>query len=256
MTTAAHRLPLTMRTTFQDVLLVTYAIPPQALAAMLPTKIHPYVRGDQSFISIVIANMRGMRPHPLPEALGTNYYQIVYRAVVRLRMLSGQERAGVFFLRSDANDPLMSFFGNRLTEFRFHYFHTGAISLFSRQDELLTTVETLDRGGDIVLHHRDLGPAVEHPPAEGFVDVADEQQTLVQLFHAYAYDPARRVGYDLEFERGEWHMHRLGMLDGFSAFFDESPFSTARARPVSHVYIRDCAYVWKPMTAISEDELL
>jgi hypothetical protein len=213
---AAHRLPITMRTVFQDLLLITYAVRPDALAALLPSKIHPHVRadargGDTSFVSIVIGNMCGMRPHLLPEPLGTNYYQIVYRAVAELRPTGDGRRArpGVFFLRSDANDPVMSFFGNRLSEFRFHYFRTGAISLFARDEQLLTTVETADRAGDLVLHHRDLGPAEHHPPAEGFPDVAAEKQTLVQLFHAYAHDPARDLVYDLEIERGDWRLRRL-----------------------------------------------
>jgi len=83
--------------------------------------------------SFVLGNLWGMRLGPLPEFLGTNYYQIVYRAVVRLYDKAGNERPGVFFLRSDSNDAVMSYFGNRLTEFRFHYFHMGAIALFSPQ---------------------------------------------------------------------------------------------------------------------------
>jgi uncharacterized protein YqjF (DUF2071 family) len=250
MTRAAHRLPLTVRTVFQDLLLVTYAVKPWDLAALLPPKVLPYVRNNTSYVSIVIGNMRGMRPHPLPEILGTNYYQIVYRAVVQLHRVDGSVHPGVFFLRSDANDPMMSFFGNRITEFQFHYFHAGAISLFKRGDNLLTTVETLDRGGDLVLHHRDCGPADALPPAEGFVNLQDEKQTLVQLFHAYASDPVHGVIYDLEIERGEWDLWRLELLDGFCAFFAESPLP--QSRPISHLYIRECAYLWKPMREIQE----
>lgn len=246
-----HRLPMTMRTVFQDLFLLTYAVPPEGLAALLPPPIHPYVREGCSYISIVVGNMRGMRPAPTPEFLGVNYYQIVYRAVVRLRGRDGVERPGVFFLRSDSNDPVMSYFGNRLTEFRFHYFHTGAINLIRRGDDLLISVETRDKGGDLVAHLRDRGAADR--PAAGFASVYDEKETLVQLFHAYAHDPARGVVYDLEIERGEWHLQRLDLLDGFSAFFMESPFRDAQ--PVSMLYIRECSYVWKPMVEIPLEAL-
>jgi uncharacterized protein YqjF (DUF2071 family) len=255
MSGAARRLPLTMATVFQDVLLLTYAVPPAQLAALLPPPIYPYVRDGRSYISIVVANMRGMRPRPLPEFLGTNYYQVVYRAVVRLIDADGTEQPGVFFLRSDGNDPVMSYFGNHLTEFRFHYFHTGAVALFRRQDELLVSVETADRGGDLVAHLRSEGPADALPPATGFASVADEKDTLVQLFHAFAYDEARGQVYDLEIERGEWQMERLQLRDGFSAFFSEAPFRGGEAAPVSHVAIRDCSYLWKPMTAIPVTDL-
>jgi uncharacterized protein YqjF (DUF2071 family) len=250
-----HRLPLTMKTVFQDLFLLTYAVPPEGLAALLPPPIHPYVRDGLSYISIVVGNMRGMRPAPTPEFLGVNYYQIVYRAVVRLRGQDGEERPGVFFLRSDSNDPVMSYFGNKLTEFRFHYFHTGAINLIRRSDSLLISAETRDKAGDLVTHLRTLGPADALPPADGFSSVRDEKETLVQLFHAYAHDPARNVVYDLEIERGEWHLQRLELLDAFSGFFMERPFHAPAARPVSMIYIRECSYIWKPMIEIPVERL-
>ena len=59
----------------------------------------------------------------------------------------------------------MSYFGNRLTEFRFHYFRTGAIAMFKRQHALLVSVESQDKGGDLVAHLTDLGPAEALPSA-------------------------------------------------------------------------------------------
>lgn len=254
--TSSHRLPLTMKTVFQDLVLLTYAVAPERLAALLPPYIHPYVRDGRGYISIVVGNMRGMRPGIVPEFLGTNYYQIVYRAVVRLRHRDGHELPGVFFLRSDSNDPIMSYFGNRLTEFRFHYFHTGAIALFARGDDLLVSVQTKDKGGDLVAHAHDLGPADQLPPAAGFASIADEKSTLVQLFHAYAYDPERQLVYDLEIERGEWHLHRLGLHEHFSAYFMEAPFDATDAWPVSHVYIHECSYIWKPMRVFAAEDFI
>ena len=66
-TKSPNRLPLPMRAVFQDLLLVTYAVPPAGLAALLPSKVHPYERDGKAFISIVVANIRGMRPGVLPE---------------------------------------------------------------------------------------------------------------------------------------------------------------------------------------------
>jgi uncharacterized protein YqjF (DUF2071 family) len=250
MSLSVNRLPITMETTFQDLLLLTYAVPPSLLAAQLPDYIHPYIRNGESYISIVVGNMRGMRADPLPEFLGTNYYQVVYRAVVCLHDLQDNQHIGVFFLRSDSNDPVMSYFGNHLTEFRFHYFHTGAIALYRRNQELLVSVQTADKHGDLLAHLRTHGPAEHLAPAPGFTSVEEEKTTLVQLFHAYAYHPSQQVVYDLEIERGEWHLHRLEMLDSFSAFFMEHPFTPDTAHPISHVYIQECNYIWKPMVTI------
>ncbi len=256
MSISINRLPITMKTTFQDVLLLTYAVKSPLLAALLPPYIHPYVWDGLSYISIVVGNMRGMRPGMLPEFLGTNYYQIVYRAVVCLYDKAGNERPGVFFLRSDSNDPVMSYFGNRLTEFRFHYFHTGAIALFQHNQDMLVSVQTADKQGDLVAYLRNHGPAEQLAPAPGFSSVSEEKTKLVQLFHAYAYDPVRSLVYDLEIERDKWHLQRLELLDSFSAFFVEHPFSPETAQPVSHVYIHECSYIWKPMVELPVENLI
>jgi hypothetical protein len=250
MSATARRLPFTMKTVFQDVFLLTYAVRPDVLAALLPPCIVPCVRDGESFISIVVANIRGMRPAIFPEFLGTNYYQIVYRAVVRIPDAEHGERPGVFFLRSDSNDPVMTYCGNRLTEFRFHYFHTGAIDLFQRRDNVLITAETADGRGDLLLHLRHHGPADGGAPAECFQSVRDEKETLVELFHAFSHDAENDVVYDLEIERGEWRLERLEQIEFFSAFFEEGPFTRQSARPISHLHIRECSYVWKPMVAI------
>ena len=247
-----RRLPLRMRTVFQDVLLPTWAVDPSTLAGLLPGVMRPWLHHGRAYVSIVIANMRGMRPAPLPEMLGSNAYQIVYRAIVTLREAADGERRGVFFLRSDCNDPVLSYFGNRMTEFRFHYFHTGAIGMYRRGDGMLVTAETADRGGDLVIHGQDRGPADRLPPAPGFRDPAEEKQSLVQLFHAYAYDPAKGLIYDMEIERGNWDVRRLEWTDGFAAFFTESPFTADTAEPASLLYIRECHYVFKPVMALDE----
>lgn len=246
----AH-LPFRMRTVFQDCLLITYAVDLETLAALLPPTIYPFERNGEGFISIVVANMRGMRPALLPvEAMGVHSYQIVYRVVVRLRTCDGIERPGVFFLRSDCNDPILSRVGNRLTEFKFHFFRSSAINLYRSGNNLLAGVETRDAAGDLVLHLRDDGPIESTPPADPFTSVEEEKQRLVQLFNAFAHDNEKGVVHDMGIERGDWQCHRLTLMDGFSAFFQEGPFDAATARPVSHLYIRECAYVWKPTIAI------
>lgn len=249
------RLPFTMRTVFQDLLLLTFAVPPSGLAAELPSYVHPYVKNGQSFISIVVGNIRGMRPEIVPEFLGVNYYQIVYRAVVSLWDKEGKEYPGVFFLRSDSNDATMSFFGNQLTEFKFHYFQTGSIGWYQKEQDMLLSVETNDRGGDLVAQMKNLGDASSFSCAVGFKDLDEEKKHLVELFHAYAYDPEKKLIYDLEIERGEWHLQRLEMQDIFSAFFFETPFFDEDVKLVSSLYIQECNYIWKPMVGIFVEEL-
>jgi hypothetical protein len=43
---------------------------------------------------------------------------------------------------------------------------------------------------------------------------------------------------------------RLEMQNSFSAFFNKQPFPPGTAQSISHLYIQECAYIWKPMVAI------
>jgi hypothetical protein len=239
-----------MRTTFQDLVLLTFRIRPDDLAALLPPPIHPTVVGGWSFVSIVIASMRGMRVSGVPEFLGAHAYQIVYRAVAEVRTPDGIVTPGVHFLRSDCNDPVLSLFGNKLTEFRFHYFRTSAIGLFRKADRLLASVQSSDGAGDLVASFLDLGPSAVLPAADGFDSIEHEHRVLVELFHAFAFDSETNTVLDMEIERGSWETRRLEVGDLFTAFFTESRPGTLSGAPCSALAISECEYLWKPMRSI------
>jgi uncharacterized protein YqjF (DUF2071 family) len=254
MTDDVRSLPFALKTVFQDLFLLSFAVDPDRLNALLPAPIHPLMVDGRAFVSIVVGNMRGMRPALTPEVLGFRYYQIVYRALVCLKGKDGQVRPGVFFLRSDVNNPLVGFFGNQFTEFRFQYYRTGMVNLFQRADDFLLSVETEDKGGDLVFHLKDRGDALQLPPQAGFSSVQEEKKTLVELFHAFAYDEKSGQILDLEIEREEWNLRRLECQDHFSAFFSENPFTRTQAAPDSMLYIRECHYLWKPMVRLAVED--
>jgi len=246
-------LPWAMRAVFQDLHLITYAVEPARLAAALPPGIHPTIHSGCAFVSIVVASMRGMRPGFVPALLGSNAYQVVYRSVVHLRLRDGGIRHGVFFLRSDCNDPLLSFLGNMLTEFRFHFFHSSSIGLYERHEQSLISVQTRDGAGDLVLVTRDQGRMTDHPPCSLFPSVSAENAALVELFHAFSYDPASRAINDMQIERRDWHARRVAITDAFSSFFADT--SALPGNLISALAIRECEYVWQPMKTVPLSEL-
>ena len=66
--------------------------------------------------SVVIADLEAMRPGFLPRAFGTDFTQVVYRAIVR----APNGERGVYFVRSDADDWTMSVFGSIFSNFNFN----------------------------------------------------------------------------------------------------------------------------------------
>lgn len=67
-------------------------------------------------MTVVIADLEAMRPGFLPRLLGTDFTQVVYRAIARAP--TGER--GVYFVRSDADDWTMSAAGNIFSNFNFN----------------------------------------------------------------------------------------------------------------------------------------
>lgn len=245
MNAPGRSLPFAMRTTFQDLILFTYRVSPAALQARLPHPIRPRVVGGDSFVSIVIASMRGMRPGGVPEPLGVHAYQIVYRALVEADT-DAPGKPGVYFLRSDCNDAVLSLLGNTLSNFRFHFFRTSAIGLYRHDSHFVVSTESKDKAGDLVAVFRDCGPSADLAPAACFGSLEDEHSTLVELFNAYAVEPEEKSVLDMRIERGLWRTRRLEVVDSFSAFFDEPGPGRLQGKPVSALAIQECEYLWLP----------
>ena len=114
--------PLPMKTTFRHCFLVNFAMDAKTLRRVLPKGLEPDVHdaSGKAFVSVVLADLEAMRPGFIPRALGSDFTQVVYRAIVRAP--TGER--GVYFLRSDADDSLsgiaMAAAGNLLSNFRFH----------------------------------------------------------------------------------------------------------------------------------------
>ena len=116
---AKHLFP--MKTTFRNCLLLNYAMEPAVLARNLPRGLVPdtvktATTGEKAFLSVVIADLEAMRPGFLPRVLGSDFTQVVYRAIVR----APNGERGVYFVRSDADDWAMSAAGNLFSNFNFN----------------------------------------------------------------------------------------------------------------------------------------
>eukprot|EP01052_Picozoa_sp_SAG31_P031094 SAG31_NODE_3261_length_4483_cov_3.272582_5_plen_576_part_00 len=143
---AKHRFP--MKTTFKHCLLVNYSMDPAVLARSLPRGLTPDVvstaDGDRAFLSVVVADLEAMRLGFLPRGTGTDFTQVVYRAIVRAP--TGER--GVFFVRSDADDFGMGVAGNIFSNFNFNIGRcvwAGREELRRHSDRVLANAEDASR---------------------------------------------------------------------------------------------------------------
>jgi len=109
---------ITMLGTIDQCWLLAFRVDPSVARRLLPTPLELVEYGGCAFFNVVISHLSQMRPAPLPGILGMSYWHVAYRLYARIPSNSPEE--GLYFLRSDADSPLMVAAGNALTDFRFH----------------------------------------------------------------------------------------------------------------------------------------
>lgn len=218
----------------------------------------------KAYLCVVIADLQHMRPYPLwPKALGFDFSQVVYRAIVR--NASGER--GVYFVRSDADSKLMCVGGNLMSNFRFNCaelewdHHASSADVGKFRDSPMDTkgihsLESLapephgstakfqcrssqaniDVTFDLATRHRE--------PLADFETFEDAQAYFVELYCAYAEHPRglRRV----RIKRSPWPSCLVNTVGDSSFQFmkKSSLFNQELCKLHSIFYVQNLEYHW------------
>lgn len=236
----------TVRTCWIDALSFNYAVPPEALAKLLPKPLEPEVHKGSAWIQVLVSSLRDLRPRGLPSLFGANFCQVSYRAAVRYRGADDRWRRGGFFTRSDTNDAMMRAVGNRLAEFRFHDFGAVTMTMLREGEKLIVGIEPERPGGALVA-------VVPTPPLPGppkgsaWSSLEDLHEPLVECYDAFGVDAASGHVYILTIDRDPWNPVFVRPTEVYSEYFDTGPLGGTGARLDSVLHIRQCEYRWRPL---------
>ncbi len=134
---------LTMVGRLSECLLIAYRTPAESVEHLVPAPLQLVTRDRWAFWNIVACRIEKMRPRGTPLPFGMSYYHVAYRLYVRAEVASGDMIEGLYFVRSDADNFLVSELGNLTSDFRFH---TAAIMHFEDAGRLI--FEVRDSGTD------------------------------------------------------------------------------------------------------------
>jgi hypothetical protein len=109
----------TMRGHLRHCWIFTWRTPIGAAQPHLPAPLELVTHGGFAFWNVVVCEVRGLRPAPLPPIVGLGYWHVAYRLHTRVRVESGETIEGLYFVRSDSDRLIVSTAGNWLTDFRF-----------------------------------------------------------------------------------------------------------------------------------------
>lgn len=112
--------PATMLGTIDRCWLFVYRSPEAEIRSYLPPMFEPVTYNGFGFWSVVVSHIDSMRPSILPKFFGISYWHAAYRIYVRFHPKNGAPIEGLYFLRSDCDNEIMSMMGNTVTDFNFH----------------------------------------------------------------------------------------------------------------------------------------
>jgi uncharacterized protein YqjF (DUF2071 family) len=232
------RHPVPMTTVFRECLLVNFAVDPQVMRPLVPAPFELELHGGCAYLSVVIAEMVKMCPSFVPRLLGITYNQVVYRVVVNY---AGER--GVYFVRSDANNQLMSIAGELLTFFHFHYSRCRV----ERRDGVLHVDLIAGPSGHADIHAayplaatRESLPATSH-----FTSLAGAKEFLVQLFTAFSYDSFTNDVGIVRIRRGEWDLRVVDDTIARYEFMQDGRFFPSGSAQIDSIfYVKELPYFW------------
>jgi hypothetical protein len=239
---AIRRHPVPIRAFFRHSLVLTYALPRDLLAPLLPPGLVLDTFGDVGFVAVAMVQTESLRPVGLPAAVGRDFFLTGYRIFTRFTHPSGRSLRGLKILRSDTDRRTMAFFGNMLT----HYNYRFADVVLAEQDGTLSIdVRTPGAEADLSVI-ADIGATATAPPAGSpFADLHEARRFAGPLPFTFDYEPQSGSIVAIEGVRRDWTPRPVNVRVERLTFFDHPPFDGARPVLANAFHIANIDYMWK-----------
>lgn len=220
--------------TFQDNLILTFLTDPVPFAKDLPSPLTPEMFDGRAVVSLYVNNVKHIRLSWLPEMMGVNYYDAIWRFHVYYDGDDGRRHRGVYFLRTDSNARILNAIGGFVKEFKPHHFADATIVMLRDRDLLTVTVDAGDGRGDVVCSVRIGGD-------ESFAR-GDLASMVVDVHAAFAVDPRDGGVMILEVVRSGEEVLSASLADGYFGFLDGMAADFQGA-----LYVRNSRWRWLPL---------
>lgn len=233
---------LAMRAHFEQVLVLTYALPESSLRPLLPPGLVLDTFEGYGFLAIAMVQTRRMRPVFAPSMFGRDFFLTGYRLFTRYKTRSGRVLRGLRILRSDTDSDFMVRWGNRLT----HYGYRKADVRYEKGDDLLE-IATRSSGEEADLHVRAhlTAASADLPESSPFPDLQVARKFAGPLPFTFDYDAGTHSIVRVQGVRGAWDPKpvRVDVLQ--NTFIAKEPFAKAKPVLASAFQLANVDYRWK-----------
>ncbi len=236
------RHPVPVVAYFRHSLVLTYALPADALRPYVPPGLELDTYDEFALLAIALVQTEGLRPAFLPVWMGQSFFLAGFRVFVRFKNSECRTLRGLRILRSYADRRAMVVAGNCLTHYNYRL---ARVRTQSDGRSLAVDMVTAEHQADLDLR-ADLTASVEHLPANSpFRTMHDARRFAGPLPFTFDYEPQTHSIILIEGRRTHWEPRSVNVEVRHNAFIERGPFAEAGARLANAFYVRDVPYRWE-----------
>ncbi len=235
------RHPFGVEAFFRRSLVLTYAVPEQALVDLLDPGLALDTFEGYGFLAIAMVETQGLRPKGMPSAFGRSFFLSGYRIFTRFARPNRPTLRGLKILRSDTDRRSMVTLGNVFT----HYaYRLADVHIEADDARLALEVRTPGREADVRLV-ADLGSRPGPlPPDSPFRSLKEARAFAGPLPYTFSYDRGANAMVVIKGLRTSWDPVPVAVTVHEASYLEQPRFEGARL--ANAFYVENVAYAWKP----------
>ncbi|SKC77503.1 DUF2071 domain-containing protein [Ohtaekwangia koreensis] len=229
--------PFAVESFFETSLVLTYAVPKEALAQLLPEcLVLDTFDGQWAFVAVAMVKTKKLRPKGLPAFMGNDFILTGYRIFVRYTTSEGKRLRGLYILRSETDSTKMTFLGNIFT----HYDYQTTDITFTKEDSILN-VTSNKSGLQIKVDTKDT--TIPLPFGSPFKDWKEARRFAGPLPFTFTYNAKRKEVLIIEGVREHWTPQPVAVIEHEVGFLQS--LNLKQAILANAFVISNIPYYWK-----------
>jgi hypothetical protein len=223
-------------------LVLTYAFPKQLLEGLLPPGLILDTHKGFGFLAIAMVQTEALRPAFLPAWFGRDFFLTGYRIFARYRTRAGRTLRGLRILRSDTDNRLMAFFGNRLTRYNYR---VADVRVREDGQRLQIEIKTPRAKSDVCVAADLASRPAPLPAGSPFADPHEASLFAGPL--PFTFDYERETGSIVMIEgvRKNWKPQPIRVEVNKISFFDQAPFNRTTPVLANAFHVENIPYRWQ-----------
>ena len=229
--------PFSVEAFFQRSVVLTFAVPKESLAALIPKSLELDVFDNKwAFLAVAMVQTKDLRPKGVPKILGNDFFLIGYRVFVKYTTSYGKRLRGLYILKSETDSKKMQIGGNIFTHY--NYTTTDINQIRQERSEVIYSKKS-----DFQLTYQLDENITELPEYSPFLNWKQARRYAGPLPFTFTYNSHSKEVLIIEGVRKNWKPKPIKIIDYNFSFIRDLELKEAKL--ANAFVIENIPYYWK-----------